>query len=90
MSEHAAHASAPAAATFELLWQQDASAFALVRGADGTLSAGDLQLGMPAESVPSALRTSAKALASCCHRSSNVAAAGADAWAACSDTNLQG
>ena len=48
MSEHAAHASAPAAATFELLWQQDASAFALVRGADGTLSAGDLQLGMPA------------------------------------------
>ena len=34
MSEHAAHASAPAAATFELLWQQDASAFALVRGRD--------------------------------------------------------
>ena len=48
MSEHAAHAAAPAAATFELLWQQDASAFALVRGPDGTLSAGDLQLGMAA------------------------------------------
>ena len=47
MSEHAAHAAAPAAATFELLWQQDASAFALVRDPDGTLSAGDLQLGMP-------------------------------------------
>ena len=39
---------AQAAATFELLWQQDASAFALVRDADGELSAGELELGLPA------------------------------------------
>ncbi len=37
-----------ARATFELLWQQDATAFALVRAADGGLSAGDLDLGLPA------------------------------------------
>ena len=39
---------AQAAATLELLWQQDASAFALVRDADGELSAGELELGLPA------------------------------------------
>ena len=48
MSEPAAQPSAHAAATFELLWQQDASAFALVRDAAGELSAGELELGMPA------------------------------------------
>ena len=39
---------AAATATFELLWQQDASAFALVRHADGALTAGELELGLPA------------------------------------------
>ncbi|MGZ8686848.1 MAG: DEAD/DEAH box helicase, partial [Gaiellaceae bacterium] len=39
---------APATPTLELLWQQDASAYALLRGDDGTLSAGHLHLGMPA------------------------------------------
>jgi non-specific serine/threonine protein kinase len=38
----------PETATLELLWQEDASAFALVRDPDGTLSAGGLHLGMPA------------------------------------------
>ena len=34
--------------TLELVWQQDASALVFTRGADGALSAGDLQIGMPA------------------------------------------
>ncbi len=38
----------PRSATLELLWQEDASAFALVREPDGALSAGGLELGMPA------------------------------------------
>ena len=37
-------------ATLEILWQQDVSATVLARGADGSLSAGDLHLGMPAVS----------------------------------------
>ena len=32
--------------TFELLWQQDATALALVRAGDGSLSAGDLRVGV--------------------------------------------
>ncbi len=39
---------APATPTLELLWQQDATAYALLRGDDGTLSAGHLHVGMPA------------------------------------------
>ena len=39
---------APAPATLEILWQEDAGAYVLVRDADGSLSAGGLQLGMPA------------------------------------------
>jgi superfamily II DNA or RNA helicase len=39
---------APRTTTLELLWQDDASAFALVRGEDGGLSAGGLDVGMPA------------------------------------------
>ena len=39
---------APATPTLELLWQQDATAYALLRGDDGTLSAGQLHVGMPA------------------------------------------
>ena len=35
--------------TFELLWQQDATALALVRAGDGSLSAGDLRVGTPTE-----------------------------------------
>jgi non-specific serine/threonine protein kinase len=34
--------------TLEILWQEDASAYALVRESDGTLSARGLQAGMPA------------------------------------------
>jgi SNF2-related domain/SNF2 Helicase protein/Helicase conserved C-terminal domain len=34
--------------TLELLWQDDAGAYALVRAADGALSAGGLHVGMPA------------------------------------------
>jgi non-specific serine/threonine protein kinase len=37
-----------AGTTLELLWQQDTSAFALLREPDGTLSSGRLQVGMPA------------------------------------------
>ena len=37
-------------ATLEILWQQDVSATVLARGADGSLSAGDLHLGIPAVS----------------------------------------
>ncbi len=40
--------SIPAPATFELVWQQDASALVFVRGPEGALSAGELHLGMPA------------------------------------------
>jgi non-specific serine/threonine protein kinase len=39
---------AAALPTFELLWQEDATAYALVRGPDGALSATGLQVGMPA------------------------------------------
>ncbi|RDI74478.1 SNF2-type protein [Gaiella occulta] len=39
---------APALAAFELLWQQDATAYAFARAADGSLSAGHLHVGMPA------------------------------------------
>jgi hypothetical protein len=38
----------PASPQLELLWQQDATAYALLRGADGALSAGQLHIGMPA------------------------------------------
>ena len=38
----------PAVPTLELVWQQDATALVFVRDADGTLSAGELHLGMPA------------------------------------------
>ena len=38
----------PVTPTLELLWQDDASAYAFVRMADGSLSAGGLHLGMPA------------------------------------------
>ncbi len=37
-------------AMLEILWQQDVSATVLARGADGSLSAGDLHLGIPAVS----------------------------------------
>ncbi len=37
-------------ATLEVLWQQDVSATVLARGADGSLSAGSLHLGIPAVS----------------------------------------
>ncbi len=43
-----APASVPAVPTLELVWQQDASALVFVRDTDGTLSAGELHLGMPA------------------------------------------
>ena len=36
------------APTLELLWQDDATALALTRDADGSLSAGELRLGLPA------------------------------------------
>jgi len=39
---------APSGARLELLWQQDATAYVLLRGADGTLDAGKLQVGIPA------------------------------------------
>ena len=39
---------APATPALELLWQQDATAYALLRGDDGSLSAGHLHIGMPA------------------------------------------
>jgi len=48
VSDTAASLPAAVPATLEVLWQEDASAFLLVRDADGTLSAGGLQLGMPA------------------------------------------
>ena len=38
----------PVTPTLELLWQDDASAYAFARMADGSLSAGGLHLGMPA------------------------------------------
>ena len=38
----------PVTPTLELLWQDDASAYAFVRVADGSLSAGGLHMGMPA------------------------------------------
>jgi hypothetical protein len=44
MSEH----EKPNAATLEAVWQQDATALVFVRGADGALTAGDLELGKPA------------------------------------------
>ena len=37
-----------AAPTLEVVWQDDATAIVLTRGADGSLSAGDLRAGMPA------------------------------------------
>ncbi len=40
----------PARATLEVLWQQDVSATVLARGSDGSLSAGDLTVGIPAVS----------------------------------------
>lgn len=40
--------STPSEATLELLWHEDASAFALVREPDGTVSARGLDVGMPA------------------------------------------
>ena len=39
---------APLPATLEILWQDDASAYVLVRDSDGSLSSRGLQLGMPA------------------------------------------
>jgi superfamily II DNA or RNA helicase len=38
-----------AAETFELVWQQDAAAVALVRAVDGSLGPGELRLGTPTE-----------------------------------------
>jgi hypothetical protein len=43
-----ASASVPALPTLELVWQQDASALVFARDEEGTLSAGELHLGMPA------------------------------------------
>ncbi len=40
----------PERATLEVLWQQDVSATVLARGSDGSLSAGDLTVGIPAVS----------------------------------------
>ena len=39
---------APAQPVLELLWQDDATAYAFIRSADGTLSSGHLHIGMPA------------------------------------------
>jgi hypothetical protein len=40
--------SAPALPALELIWQEDATAYAIARSDDGSLSAGHLHLGMPA------------------------------------------
>lgn len=45
----------PATPTLELLWQQDATAYALLREDDGSLSAHSLQVGMPAVADPAQL-----------------------------------
>ena len=47
-TELTTHDAVPAAPTLELLWQHDATAYALLRAADGALSAGHLHIGMPA------------------------------------------
>ncbi len=46
--ELTAPSTAPALPALELLWQDDATAYAIARGADDALSAGHLHLGMPA------------------------------------------
>ena len=38
----------PAQPSLELLWQDDATAYAFIRSVDGTLSSGHLHIGMPA------------------------------------------
>ena len=48
MSDTVAPSIEPVTPTLELLWQDDASAYVLVRTADGALSAGGLHIGMPA------------------------------------------
>ena len=48
-------------ATLEILWQQDVSATVLARGADGSLSSGDLHLGIPAVSDLASLGQGASA-----------------------------
>ena len=48
--EPIAHHPIPERATLEVLWQQDVSATVLARGRDGSLSAGGLQVGIPAVS----------------------------------------
>jgi hypothetical protein len=48
-------------ATLEILWQQDVSATVLARGADGSLSSGDLHLGIPAVSDLASLGHAASA-----------------------------
>ncbi len=42
-------ANPPIDPTLEIVWQQDATAIVLVRDADGTLSAGDLEIGKPTD-----------------------------------------
>jgi len=48
--EPIAHHPIPERATLEVLWQQDVGATVLARGRDGSLSAGGLQVGIPAVS----------------------------------------
>jgi superfamily II DNA or RNA helicase len=48
LSETVVHPEAPAAPTLELLWQEDATAFAVERDADGTLAPAPLEVGLPA------------------------------------------
>jgi hypothetical protein len=46
--EHTSPETTPAQPSLELLWQDDATAYAFIRSADGTLSSGHLHIGMPA------------------------------------------
>ena len=48
VSDTVAPSSEPVTPTLELLWQDDASAYAFARMADGSVSAGGLHMGMPA------------------------------------------
>ena len=48
VSDTVAPSSEPVTPTLELLWQDDASAYAFARMADGSISAGGLHMGMPA------------------------------------------
>jgi superfamily II DNA or RNA helicase len=48
LSKPVVHPKAPVAPTLELLWQEDATAFAIERGADGSFAQPELEVGLPA------------------------------------------